>query len=75
VLDLVPSPTAVDRTITEAFVRNGALDADKLVVQSTNDTVTLSGTVSSWAAHDAAIDAAWWTPGVTNVVDHIAISY
>jgi osmotically-inducible protein OsmY len=35
--------------------------------------VILSGTVSSWAAHDHAVDAAWSAPGVTQVEDRIAV--
>jgi hypothetical protein len=34
-----------------------------------NGTVTIAGTVRSWAEHDEAIDAAWAAPGVTLVRD------
>jgi osmotically-inducible protein OsmY len=37
--------------------------------------VTLSGVVRSWAEHDEAIAAAWATPGVTEVHDHIKVEY
>jgi len=37
--------------------------------------VTINGTVSSWAEHDEAIDAAWAAPGVTFVDDRMTVSY
>jgi len=36
-------------------------------MESENGTVTLRGTVSSWADHDEAVSAAWAAPGVTRV--------
>jgi len=55
--------------------RNAKLDAESVSVDSSNGTVTLDGTVSSWADHDEAISAAWAAPGVTNVKDHILVAY
>jgi osmotically-inducible protein OsmY len=40
-----------------------------------NGTVTLRGTVSSWADHDEAVSAAWAAPGVSRVKDHILVAY
>jgi osmotically-inducible protein OsmY len=40
-----------------------------------NGTVTINGTVRSWAEHDEAIDAAWAAPGVTSVRDDMFIAY
>jgi osmotically-inducible protein OsmY len=37
--------------------------------------VTLAGSVSSWAEHDEAVDAAWSAPGVTEVDDQIQVAY
>jgi osmotically-inducible protein OsmY len=37
--------------------------------------VTVQGTVSSWAEHDEAIDAAWAAPGVTAVRDDLIVPY
>ena len=50
-------------------------DADSVSVDSSNGTITLDGTVSSWADHDEAVSAAWAAPGVTNVKDHIHVAY
>jgi osmotically-inducible protein OsmY len=74
---LPPGPTAhdVEHSIKKAMERNAKLDAESVSVESSNGTVTLRGTVSSWADHDEAIDAAWAAPGVTNVKDHILVAY
>jgi len=77
-IDLVPpSPTAgdVQHSIKKAMERNAKLDADSVFVDSSNGTITLDGTVSSWADHDEAVSAAWAAPGVTNVKDHIHVAY
>jgi osmotically-inducible protein OsmY len=72
-----PTPDAgdVQGSIKKAFKRNAALDADDLSVSTDNGTVTINGTVSSWAQHDEAIDAAWAAPGVTSVADRMTVSY
>ena len=77
-IDLVPpTPTAgdVQHSIKKAMKRNAKLDADSVSVDSSNGTITLDGTVSSWADHDEAVSAAWAAPGVTNVKDHIHVAY
>ena len=77
-IELKPStPSAGDTkdSIKKAFKRNAAFDADDLRVSTDNGTVTIEGTVSSWAEHDEAIDAAWAAPGVTSVRDAMTIAY
>jgi osmotically-inducible protein OsmY len=77
-VDLVaPGPSTVDveHSIKKAMERNAKLDADSVAVDSSNGTVTLRGTVSSWADHDEAVAAAWAAPGVTRVKDHILVAY
>jgi len=72
-----PSPKGgdVQESIRKAFKRNAALDADDLYISSDNGTVTIKGTVSSWAEHDEAIDAAWAAPGVMSVQDEMTVAY
>jgi len=70
-----PSAIGISDSIAAAFKRNAGIDADNLAVTTSDGTVTLSGDVRSWAEHDAALAAAWAAPGVTNVEDHLAISY
>jgi len=65
----------VKESIRKAFKRNAGLDASDLSVSSDNGTVTINGTVSSWAEHDEAIDAAWAAPGVTSVQDQMTVAY
>jgi osmotically-inducible protein OsmY len=72
-----PYPDAGDvkHAIKDAFKRNARLDADDLSVSTFDGTVTLEGTVGSWAEHDEAVDAAWAAPGVTSVEDRISVAY
>ena len=77
-IELVPpSPSAEDleHSLKKAMERNAKLDADSVSVESSNGTVTVRGTVSSWADHDEAVSAAWAAPGVTRVKDHILVAY
>jgi osmotically-inducible protein OsmY len=72
-----PPPVAgvVDHSIEQAFKRNAKLDAKELKVETDDRTVTLSGTVRSWAEKDDAVAAAWAAPGVQKVKDHIVVAY
>ena len=70
-----PDRSDVKESIKKAFKRNAALDADDLHISTDNGTVTLKGTVSSWAEHDEAVDAAWAAPGVTSVRDDLKVAY
>ena len=74
---VAPGPRAGDvkHSIKKAMERNARLDADGVSVESSNGQVTLKGTVSSWAEHDDAVDAAWAAPGVTRVTDRILVAY
>jgi osmotically-inducible protein OsmY len=74
---VAPGPSAhdVQHAIKRAMERNAKLDAESVSVESEDGTVTLRGTVSSWADHDEAVDAAWAAPGVTRVKDHILVAY
>jgi osmotically-inducible protein OsmY len=77
-IDLVapgPSKGDVQDSIKQAMERNAKLDAASVAVDSSNGTVTLRGTVSSWADHDEAVTAAWAAPGVTRVKDLILVAY
>jgi osmotically-inducible protein OsmY len=72
-----PPPDAADvkDAIAKAFDRSAKLDAEALTVETSNGTVTVKGTVQSWAEHDEAIDAAWAAPGVREVDDRILVLY
>jgi osmotically-inducible protein OsmY len=70
-----PSASGVQDSIKKALKRNAGVDGDALSVTTMNGTVTIEGTVRSWAEHDEAIDAAWAAPGVTSVHDDMLIAY
>jgi len=69
----VISPIEARRKITDAFVRNSRIDAEKIRVAVTGDHIVLSGTVSSWAERRAAENTAWATPGVTQVTNQLGV--
>jgi osmotically-inducible protein OsmY len=69
-----PGARATPDAIIGAFRRDALLDADGLSVETfTEGLVILSGTVSSWAAHDHAVAAAWSARGVAQVDDRIRV--
>jgi osmotically-inducible protein OsmY len=74
---MAPMPSAGDvkHSIKKAIERNAKLDAEAVSVDSSNGTVTLSGSVSSWSEHDDAVSAAWAAPGVRRVKDQILVAY
>jgi len=67
------SPTDVRQRIESALRRDAELEAQRIQVKVDERKVTLDGKVRTWAERDAAERAAWAAPGVTSVVDHIAI--
>jgi osmotically-inducible protein OsmY len=70
-----PDRGDVKESIKKAFKRNAALDADDVRISTDDGSVKLEGTVSSWAEHDEAVDAAWAAPGVTSVHDDLTVAY
>ena len=68
------SPSEVKANIDQALRRAAEVDADHIKVSVTKDTVTLSGTVSSWAERRAAEHAAWSASGVRDVEDDLVIA-
>jgi osmotically-inducible protein OsmY len=45
-----------------------------VVVDTSGNTVTLTGHVRTWAEHDAALDAAWMATGVYDVRDGLNVT-
>lgn len=74
-IQLVSNVTAseVKTKIEEALRRSAEVDARRIAVSANNTTITLAGNVHSWFEREEAKRAAWAAPGVTRVIDHIAI--
>lgn len=70
-----PSTGDVAGAIVKAMGRNARLDASNVSVASSNGTVTLRGTVGSWADHDDAVATAWNAPAVLHVVDDLVVRH
>ncbi|HET6191405.1 MAG TPA: BON domain-containing protein [Trebonia sp.] len=68
-------PGDVTAGVQDALDRNALIVDDSDVVVNTDDnTVTLTGHVRTWAEHDAALDAAWMASGVYDVIDNLVIT-
>lgn len=67
------SPKHVAAEIKKALVRNAQLDAQDIHVTADGGTVTLTGTVDTYAAKREAEAAAWRAHGTTEVINNIAI--
>jgi osmotically-inducible protein OsmY len=74
-ITLTPRLSSVDTAerIKSAIGRNAQLDAKAIKIVAAGDTVTLSGTVSSWAERRQADLSAWSSPDVSEVYNHIIV--
>ena len=74
-IDYDADPVDVTFLVQDALDRNALIPDDSDVVVETNgSTVTLSGHVTTWAEHDAAVGAAWMASGVYEVHDNLDIT-
>ena len=68
-------PGDVTVMVQDALDRNALIvDDSDVVVDTSDNTVTLTGHVRTWAEHDAVMDAAWMASGVYDVVDDLVIT-
>jgi len=68
-------PLDVTVLVQDALDRNALIPDDTDVfVDTSGNTVTLTGHVRTWAEHDAAIGAAWMATGVYDVRDEIYVT-
>lgn len=67
------SDSALTAKIKSKMALDDSVRARAIDVSTTDHVVTVSGTVSSRAEHDRAIQLARETAGVTRVIDHLTI--
>ena len=63
----------IQAQIQKALLRNAALDADKIVVETDGGKVILKGMVRTLAEKEEAEHAAWQAPGVTAVDNRLLV--
>lgn len=68
------SAIQVKQSIEAALKRQAELEASEIVVETEDGTVTLRGTVRSYADRRAAESAAWSAPGVRKVEDSLLVN-
>jgi osmotically-inducible protein OsmY len=68
-------PVDVTFNVQDALDRYALIPDDSdVVVDTSGNTVTLTGHVRTWAEHDAALDAAWMATGVYDVRDGLDVT-
>ncbi len=65
----------IRKKIESAFVRNAALDAGKITVETFEGKVILGGSVRSLNEGEEAERVARSSPGVSEVENHITVAY
>jgi osmotically-inducible protein OsmY len=68
-----PIPSDVANRINKAFQRSAIIDDSKITVSNDGPMIYLDGTAATWTARQEAEDTAWSAPGVTQVVDRVAV--
>jgi len=76
-ITVTPSVKAsvVKADIEAAIKRAATEDGKRIAVGVSGTEVTLSGSIHSWGERDLATQSAWNSPGVSNVVDNMTLSY
>jgi osmotically-inducible protein OsmY len=67
------TPSEIQQKVEQALIRSAETDARRITVDVDGSTVTLKGTVRSWAERADAERAAWSAPGVTQVNNQIRL--
>jgi osmotically-inducible protein OsmY len=68
-------PVDVTLNVQDALDRYALIPDDSdVAVDTSGNTVTLTGNVRTWAEHDAVADAAWMASGVYDVIDDLYVT-
>ncbi len=68
-------PIDVTLNVQDALDRYALIPDDSdVAVDTSENTVTLTGHVRTWAEHDAVVDAAWMATGVYDVLDDLYVT-
>jgi osmotically-inducible protein OsmY len=68
-------PVDVTLDVQEALDRYALIPDDSdVAVDTSGNTVTLTGNVRTWSEHDAVVDAAWMATGVYDVQDDLDVT-
>jgi osmotically-inducible protein OsmY len=68
-------PVDVTLDVQEALDRYALIPDDSdVAVDTSGNTVTLTGNVRTWSEHDAVVDAAWMATGVYDVQDDLYVT-
>ncbi len=77
-LTVVPTRSVADKAIADdvraALERNIHATAECTTIKVSHGIVTLSGTVPTWSARNAAVTAAEYTRGVIDVIDDLVVT-
>ena len=69
------NPVDVTLNVQDALDRYAlVLDDSDVAVDTSGNTVTLTGNVRTWAEHDAVVNAAWMATGVYDVIDNLYVT-
>jgi osmotically-inducible protein OsmY len=68
------TPADITSRIRGALTRQAERESKNITVSLSGSTVTLRGSVHSWAERSAAQGAAWSAPGVTGVLNELMVS-
>lgn len=63
----------IQQKIKAAFQRSATIDSGKVTAEVHGSSVTLHGTVRSFAEKEDAENAAWFAPGITNVTNLLEV--
>ncbi|KRD79745.1 BON domain-containing protein [Lysobacter sp. Root983] len=73
-IDPIVTPGDIKERISSALKRHADVEAARINVEVSNGRVSITGSVDNWEERRAVERAAWATPGVHMVEDHLRIA-